>query len=166
LNLLSRILPLLLIALPLAGCAQNPAKPAYAPPDAGFSVQMPAPPREQQGQNGAHIYGCEANGKAYLVSYSELPAAVRSVSPERLLDAARDSLVRSGKASVTKEEKTTLDGRPARDMRLKTREGYYMRLKMVVSGSRLYQVGAVTAMDKSDAPEIDAFINSFHFTGK
>jgi hypothetical protein len=183
LNLLSRSGPPLALLL-LIGCAHTPsahtpsaqtaapaapaAAPSLAPAGGGFAVDMPGTPREAGGANGNHIFASEVNGMAYVVSYADMPPRI-VVTPdtmESLLDATRDSIIHNGHAQVLAEQRTTLDGHPARELHLKTKEGYYMQIKLAFLGSRLYQVGAVTASENSSAPEIPRFIGSFRFTAK
>ena len=173
-NLLSRISPLLALLL-LIGCAhtppaaQAPAAPAtLAPAGGGFAVDMPGTPKQTPAANGNHVFASEVNGVAYIVSYADVPPQVQ-VNPKNmqgLLDATRESIVNNGHAEVVAEKQTTLDGEPARELHLKTKEGYFMRLKIGFLGSRLYQVGAVTSQEHAAAPEIARFIDSFRFTAR
>ena len=167
LKTLLRLAPLFLSML-LLGCAQNPPRPAFAPAGAGFSVQMPGTPQERTNPNGTHMYAAQVGKLAYIVGYHDLPPRVRPTASirERVFDASRDAMTGQGGAKLLGEQDTTLDGHPGREMKLKTREGYFMQLKTAFNGSRLYQVSVVTPMDESTAPEIKRFIDSFHFTGK
>lgn len=169
-KLLYRLAPLFLSTL-LIGCAQMPAQSSvklgktFAPAGAGFSVSMPGKPKARVNPNGAHMYAVQVGKLAYIVGYDDIPQRIKLTDKvrERIFDASRDMMVKKGGAKVLSEHEATLDGHPGRELAIKTREGYYMRLRTAFSGSRLYQVSVVTPMDHSDAPEIDAFINSFRF---
>lgn len=171
LKTLFRLAPLLLSAL-LFGCAQNPpktepAKPGFAPAGGGFSAQMPAT-KERISADGTHMFAVQVGNLAYVVGYNELPADLKLTASirKRLMDTSRDNMVRKAGTIVLSEQETTLDGRPARDMRMEPRKGYYMRLENAFNAHRLYHVGVVAPMGQSKAPEIAEFINSFRFTGK
>lgn len=161
---LLRLAPLFLFML-LIGCAQNPAKPAFAPAGAGFSVQMPGTPQERTNPNGTRMYAVQVGKLAYIVGYRDLLPRVKPTASvrERVFDAWRNEMTGQGGAKLLGEQETTLDGHPGRELRLKMREGYFMQLKTAFSGSRLYQVSVVTPMDESTAPEINRFIDSFRF---
>lgn len=168
-KLLYRLAPLFLSIL-LIGCAQPPIKigKTFSPAGAGFSVEMPGKPKARTNPNGAHMYAVQAGKLAYIVVYDDLPKRMgdSESAREHTFDASRDILVKKGGAKVLSEHKATLDGHPGRELTLKTREGFFMRIKTAFSGSRLYQVSVVTPMNRSSAPEIDAFIDSFRFTGR
>jgi hypothetical protein len=167
LNLLPGIFSLI-AALLLAGCAENPPKPAFAPAGAGFSVQMPGAPQERTDPNGTHMYIGGSGKLAYIVGYHDLPPRIKPAASvrQRAFDASRDALTIHGGANLLSEQDTTLDGRPGREVKLKLRDGYFMQLKTAFNGTRLYQVSVVAPMDESTAPEIERFIDSFRFTGK
>lgn len=162
----------LLAALLLAGCAQNPGQsaangaPAYAPQGGGFTVQMPGPAQEQTDPNGTHMFLSEVNGKAFIVGYTDFGnhLKVTKANADMLLDAARNGMVQNAHSKVISETKITFQGHPGRDLKLMTKEGYFMQLKMVLSDTRLYQVGVATPKDEANSPEIKKFIDSFRLT--
>ncbi len=175
-NPLTRISPLLALLL-LIGCAHNPPAPqtkapdqtaaaSLAPAGAGFSVSMPGTPKESTAPNGNHVFASEVNGLAYIVSYADMPPRIVATpgNMQALLDATRNSIVLNGHAKVLQELHTTLDGQPASELHLKTKEGYFMRLKLAFLGGRLYQIGVVTSGENASSPAIAQFIDSFHFT--
>ncbi|HEY5993606.1 MAG TPA: hypothetical protein VIU46_03300 [Gallionellaceae bacterium] len=151
------------VALSLAGCAQNPVT-SLAPADGGFTVQMPGKVKEDAATKGTRMFLSEVDGIGFLVSYTDFGQRLKSLSPDQMLDAARNGMV-SSKNKVISEEKINFEGRPGRDLRLITRNGFHMRLKLVLTETRLYQVGAAAPKDKASSPDIDQFIESFHFTG-
>lgn len=164
LKTLLRLAPLFLSML-LIGCAENPPRPAFAPAGAGFSVQMPGTPQAHINPDGAHMYAVQVGKMAYIVGYRDLPPRIKPTASvrERVFDAWRDEMTSQGGATLLSEQNTTLDGHPGREMKLNMREGYFMQLKTAFNGSRLYHVGVVTPMDESTAPEVERFIDSFHF---
>ncbi len=156
-------------ALLLAGCAQNPSGSAggsaYAPSGGGFSVQMPGPVQEQTDPNGTHMFLSEVNGKAFIVGYTEFGShlKVTKSNADMLLDAARNGMVQNAQSKVASETRITFHGRPGRDYKLVTKEGYIMHLRMILAETRLYQVGVAAPKEDANSPEIKKFIDSFRF---
>ncbi len=160
---LYRLAPFLLSLL-LLGCAQNPA--AFSPANSGFTVAMPGTAKEQTTESGGHIYASEDDQNAYIVSYTDFSDAKQTpANVQRMLDGARNGATSNG-GKLLSEKKITYEGYPGRDLRLKTKGGNFMRLRIFMANGKLYQVGVVTDPDKSEAPIVDQFINSFHFTAK
>ncbi len=161
---ISRLVPALAILL-LAACAQNPVS-AFSPAHSGFTVQMPGTANEQTTERGGHIYTTEVDGKAYIVSYSDLAPRVKvtRANVQQILDNARGGAVSDNK--LLSEKKVTVEGHPGRDLGLQLKSGHYMRLRVMIADSTLYQVGVVAEMGQANAPEIAKFIDSFHFTPK
>lgn len=166
-----------LAALLLIGCAQggphaavsaSASSPApFAPKDGGYTVNMPGSPKEAMDE-GAHMATSGDDDRFYMVRYKELdePVSETGAHAQRLLDrAARTWAEDEGRRAVW-QKKTHIDGHPARDLLVKTKDGDYMRVRIALKGSRLYQVLAVTGRDDPHAAKVAPFIDSFHFTGK
>ncbi len=160
---LYRLIPFLLSLL-LLGCAQNPA--AFSPANSGFTVAMPGTAKEQTTDGGGHIFSCDDGQNAYVVSYADFSDAKQTpASVQRMLDGARNGQASNGNRLLS-EKKITYEGYPGRDLRLKTKGGNFMRLRIFMANGKLYQVGVVTDPDKSEVPAVDQFISSFHLTAK
>ena len=144
-------------------CLPNSAS-AFAPAHCDFTVDLPQPAHEEVTKFGGHIYSAEHDGNGYVASCSDLSQRVKvtKANVEEFLDRARDGATDG--ATLISERKMSIEGHPARDLRIKTGDGYFMRLRLIMSGSRLYQVGFVTQPDKADMPEIETYLNSFHLS--
>ncbi len=151
----------------LAGCAQAPTGSSFAPPGGGFSVQMPGPVEQQTDENGTHMFLTGVDNDAYIVAYTDLGQNPRAneTNADEVLDGATRGLLADGKRKLISEQKITVEGHPGRDLRTITKSGFHTRFKIIVKGSRLYQIGVVTPKDKDSTLDTTPFFNSFHFTG-
>lgn len=153
-------------ALLLAGCASSP--PAFSPADSGFSVAMPGTPQEKSDKKGTHIFVSEVNGKGYIVGYTDFGHMVKAnkSNADIMLDATRNGIINGARSKLVSEQKIEVEGHPGRDLHLITKEGFAMHLKLILTETRLYQVGVAAPQKDKDAPEIDQYIDSFRFTAK
>lgn len=169
LKTLFRFAPLFLSAF-LIGCAQNPAKSggagAFAPSGGGFTVNMPAAPKAQTASHGTRVYTTEVEGRAYIVSYTDLGSSDKHLNDAqigRVLNGAIKGVTSNGSHLLSRKN-IHMDGHAARDLRLRLKSGHFMRLRITLVGRRLFQVGVVTDMKDSHAPQIRKFLRSFHIT--
>jgi hypothetical protein len=164
-KLLARLMPVLLVALLLIACSREP----FSPEDGGFSVQMPRTPEEQSkvletpiGPVKLNMYLCKSGNWVYIVGYSDYERLEGDV--EDLLDGARDGALKIGNNKLISEDSVSLDGNPGRELRMEAPNGLRMRVKIILAGSRLYQVGVVTPKNDSYSSRIEKYLSSFHLT--
>lgn len=112
------------------------------------------------------MYASQADGRAYIVGYTDSPNFTGGMPVDAVLDAVRDSALESSAFKLLSESPVTVDGHPGRDIRMQNPAGYTMRLKLALAGSRMYQVAVATRNEDAAAPEIDAYLQSFHVTGR
>ena len=153
-------------ALLFVGCASAP--PSFSPPDSGFSVAMPGKPQEKTDKKGTHIFVSEVEGKGYIVGYTDFGHLVKAnkSNSDIMLDATRNGVINGAHSKLVSEQKIEVDGHPGRDLHLITKEGFAMHLKLILTETRLYQVGVAAPPKDANAPEIDRFIDSFRFTAQ
>ncbi len=162
----SRLTPFL-VALLLVGCAQNPSA-SFSPADSGFAVAMPGKVQEHTDKNNSHIFVSEVEGKGYLVGYTDFGHMVKAnkANSDIMLDATRNGIINGAHSKLVSEKKITMEGHPGRDLHLITKEGYAMHLKLILTETRLYQVGVAAPPKDANAPEVEQFIDSFRFTAQ
>jgi hypothetical protein len=153
------------IALLMVACSREP----FSPEGGGFSVQMPRTPEEQSkvldtpaGPLKLNMYLCKAGKWVYMVGYAE-HEKLRG-DAEEILDGARNGAVKIGNNKLISEDTISLDGHPGRELRMEAPNGLRMRLKIILAGNRLYQVGVVTPKNDSYSPRIEKYLTSFRLT--
>lgn len=135
----------------------------------GFTVALPRPPRRMEQPietpNGTVVltsYMVEYADAAFAVFYSPRP------SPEALdetLDKARDGVVANLGGKLVSEERVTVGGVPARDLRIATPDGSTSVVsRLILTDERMYQLTTVMPKANADHPAIGWFFGSFAFT--
>jgi hypothetical protein len=103
---------------------------------------------------------------ASVLAYTDLPPrSFVGRTAQKILEDGRDGALESGKATLEKQQQTTLQGYPSLIMYSSaTIEGrpVYVRFQFVLAQPRTYQVGFLT-YDRAmlDGPEIQAYFKSF-----
>jgi hypothetical protein len=151
----------------LVACSSS--REPFSPEGGGFSVQMPRTPEEQSkvldtpaGPLKLNMYLCKAGNWVYMVGYTEHEKL--GGDAEEILDGARNGAVKIGNSKLISEDSISLDGNPGRDLRMEAPNGLRMRVKIILAGNRLYQVGVVTPKNDSYSPRIEKFLTSFRLT--
>jgi TonB family protein len=94
----------------------------------------------------------------YAIFYADYPQSLEDPSKSKqALDGARDEGVRNVKGRVLEEKDITLEAHPGRYLRIEAANGLTIRSKLILVGSRLYNL-AVFTYDK----EAPAAILTFH----
>lgn len=167
-RIFARLTPFI-AALLLIGCAQGPqhAGGPYAPDGGGYAVNMPGSPKESA-DGAAHMAQSTYDEKFYMVRYKELEGPVNESGPQaqHMLDRAAQTWASDDGRHLVWEKKAKIDGHPARDLLVRSKDGPYMRIRLAITSTRFYQVIAVTDSDDKQAARVAPFINSFHFTAK
>lgn len=134
---------------------------SYAPPGEGFSVDFPGSPQQQTDVVRDYTittYVHRSDECEYYVGLCNFPQEL-GLDANELLDIVTSGILKQ--ATLVSEEKGTVDGHPARYLRLES-SGKEVRWKICLAGNRLFQVGVATNRDGANAREVEKFINSFH----
>lgn len=157
-----------LVALAATASAQQKL---HTSADGKFSVAFPGQPRETPktaatavGEVQVNVFTyANADGNAFMVSYSDFPAAATKPDNHKtLFDGVRDGIKgRDGKVAAG-EKDFKLGELPGREFVVekgKTR----IKMRVVVSGNRVYQVAAI-GTEKFANDEGTKFLDSFSIT--
>jgi TonB family protein len=157
--------------LPLLVIAQEPAKQitgappeskpeswqTFTSPEGRFSAEFPGVPSSSDQPAGPsrsmlHMYSVGTLA-AYGVSYFDFTTAVGPDAARNALDTAVQGLIKDyGSDNLTISE-IELVGKPARFLTKRLANGYTLRVKAVVVGSRQYQITSVVPKQEAIGPE-------------
>lgn len=134
--------------------------------EGGFAALMPAKPRyEARTLVGApavtmHLWSARAANSVFGVGYADYPAVDAAI-----LDGTRDALAKNIGGRVLEEKPLVQSGLPGRDF---VAEGGTTRLRarLLVSGTRLYQLAVLGERNAVAAADIDLFLSSFQPLGR
>ncbi|MFO0822222.1 MAG: hypothetical protein U0792_03750 [Gemmataceae bacterium] len=103
-------------------------------------------------------------GTSFMVTYVDTPAEVAKLPAEGRLDKVRDGN-KGTDGKVTSDKPLTLgaEKHPGRDVLIEKPEGC-IRNRIVIAGTRLYQVMVQGPKDVVTSPSADRFIDSFEIT--
>lgn len=166
---MTRLAAALAVLLPAAAPAADP----YAPKGGRFTVKFPGAPKEstQKAKSPAGELAvfsatyATADGNAYLVSYTDLPAgAATAADRDAVYDAARDAIKgKDGKVLSEKGVEAGADKLPARDVEVE-KGRQRLRFRFVLRDDRLYQVAVVGTPAFAGGKDAAAFLASFELT--
>jgi hypothetical protein len=156
--------------------AQADPKPAahwqeYKSAEGGFRVEMPAKPMEDvknlPSAPNHKMYAMNVNfGAGGMLAVASDLAADRAADPEKLLDFARDTALKSMNAAAVNEKKEMLGRFPARRLDYAMSSGFGGTMRLVISGNRLYQVNVIGPAGYAATPEARRFLDSFALTSR
>lgn len=165
----SRLITFFILLLILAACGRKP----FSPEGSGFTVEMPCDPEQQSttietpaGSIKLIVYLCRTSDRAYLAGYSDYPLADMKGKVEPFLDGAREGALKSGNNRLISERSISLDGRPGRELHMEAPNGLRLRVRMILAGNRLYQVGVVSPKIDAESPETGKYLDSFRLIGR
>ena len=150
--------------------ADEPAE--YSSTDGKFTIKFKESPQESEkdvpteiGDLKMHMFMYEeSNTKAYMVAYSDYPAALIEKSDAKtLLQGSKEGVTGQFQASITDEKSSKFQGSECIDFAASGPQ-YHTAYKLVLAGNRLYQVGILQTGGPVDADDIDKFIGSFKIT--
>jgi len=145
----------------------------YTPSDGSFVALFPVTPTKATktvntaiGPMDITIYAASELSLAYSVAVVDYPADhVQQVGAAGLLDSARDGAVANTQGTLLSEEILNIRGNPGRELKVSAAGGKgTARCKLVLVGNRLFQVIVAGPSDKSYAPEVRRFLDSFSFS--
>jgi hypothetical protein len=147
----------------------------FVPSEGGYTVLLPGTPKEKimkadssRGQIDVPVVMAEHKGVVYTVLHQE-DADIPPARRDRYLDGLVDGHVRSRRGRLTASAKITWEERPGRDATIETpragdKAASVTRLRLILVGSRCYELMVVSAKDRATAidPEVQRFFGSFH----
>ena len=165
---------LLIGMLAIAGCNASSVKLAPFASEAGkFSISAPTDLEESQqsvqtpvGPIDIHTFTAETKESAFVVAYSDYPAAIVTESdPQMLLDSSRDGAISNLRGTLVQEEKIELESHPGRSLLInattETGEPAVIDARIYLVNNRLYQILVVTPEKDTDPIKAAEFLNSF-----
>jgi uncharacterized protein YbaP (TraB family) len=111
----------------------------------------------------------------YQVSYIVLPREINAAVQTKMYDAVAADLVKKSHGTLIRNYATTQQGRPARQVDIKTivtqkvgmkPQAVLMRLKMVAAGKRFYMIGGTGTAAWLSSPAVVDFMNSLSIRGE
>ncbi len=169
---INRCLLLFVLTL-LAACAGESWK-EFNSAEGAFSFLMPKnPSRETQTLNTPlgpieiHFFSAELADAAYVVGYSDYPAAfVAQSNPVIVLNGARDVAVANVQGKLVSERVIFIGGYPGRELRIEISDGEIIAVSRIfMVKNRLYQVMALMPAEQFSADEITTYLDSFTLNG-
>jgi hypothetical protein len=160
----------------LGGPALRPARMNWqtsSRPDAGFSVEMPAEPKDLQvpayNEAGSTepvkmIFANPDGQTTFAVTWEDNPpvARVNKRIPDKTLDAARDGMLSRTQTVLDSETKVTAGGYPARDVNAHNAGGGVLNVRLIYTGERMYALMALfPAPSARREQDVIRFFNSF-----
>ncbi len=155
-----------LIALLAVACSLELDWRELRSAEGGFAALMPAKPRYEVrtlvGAPGVtmHLWSARAADSVFGVGYADYAAADAT-----LLDSTRDALVKNIGGRVLEEKPLVQGGLPGRDF-VAERGATRLRARLLVSGTRLYQLAVLGEQNAVAAADIDLFLSSFQPLGR
>jgi hypothetical protein len=105
----------------------------------------------------------DSTDATYDVTFNDYPKdAVKRLTSAKLLDTVRDGLMFQAKGHLASERPVTQGKFPARELEIMAEDGTLYRIRLLLVGSRLYQL---TALARPPAkPDEQRFFRSFQIT--
>jgi hypothetical protein len=156
----SRKAPLLVALLALA-CSLELDWRELKSTEGGFAALMPAKPRyEVRALIGApavtmHLWSARAANSVFGVGYADYPGL-----DDAALGRTRDALVKNIGGHLLEERLLVQGGFPGRDFVAESGSNR-LRVRLLVSGTRVYQLAVLGERNAVAAADIDLFLSSF-----
>lgn len=161
---------LVLVLFSISSCTNTAEWREFVGPDGDFSVQLPGDPQEttqeyetDSGLITIHLFTFPLNKFAFITAYSDYPAElIQSKGIETVLNNARDGAIANTEGKLIEEKVFDLNGYPGRFLTVASPDGSGIaQAKLVLVGTRLYQVFVAGPEDQQNAPEISTYMDSF-----
>jgi hypothetical protein len=161
---------LILLALILsASCARTPKYEwtNFSSPDGAFTVSLPGKVeithKATQSKTGGNFTSYSAatkasNRAAYGCAWWE-DASLKGMSADEMLDHVRDSSM----GKVVHESRLTVQGRPARELRVESAPNTAIDNRIILDGRKIYTLFVVNTERRRDEANIRRFFDSFQF---
>jgi hypothetical protein len=150
-----------LVAFLALGCSPELDWRELKSTDGGFSALMPAKPRyEVRKLSGApavamHLWSARAAKSVFGVGYADYPAVNL-----RILDSTRDALVKNMGGRLLEQRPLEQSGLAGCEFVAESGD-VLLRVRLLVSGARLYQLAVLGERDAVAAADIELFLSSF-----
>ena len=147
-----------------------PTWKSFAPPGAGFDIQLPGTPTEKRqtlrtplGNGELRIFTLSHKGGALAIGVTEFPeSALTDTTDDQRLNQARDGAVLQSKAKIRWEKKVLVDKVPGRELLLGADGASSATLLILAADrNRLYQILAIGDTAFLEGPETSRFLESF-----
>jgi hypothetical protein len=164
---------LALMGLTAAASAADPAWETFTSKEGKYSIALPGKVKEKTVDNGVTTVRSillEGKDLLYTLAAGDIPNVEESSKEAGFADAwltrQRDRAVQKGK--LLKEEKVTLDEKyPGRDLTIEpTDKDNLIRIRMVMSGKRFYQITVTGPKKAVESEDADKFLKSFKIVDK
>jgi hypothetical protein len=145
--------------------------------DGGFSLRLPAQPKEQRqpvqtdaGPVEAIMYLVEAGNTAFGAGFSDFPDSTAGADPEAVLAGARDGAANNVNGTVVDERPIELNGFPGLEFAVEIPEassvsgGARYRARLFLVNNRLYQVIYVAPTADESSADYQKLFDSFQLT--
>lgn len=140
----------------------------YRRDDFGFRIEMPGKPTietEESSEADMPVKSTSAELDVDDVLYSVVhdqygKGALASRPIDPWLDESRDLIQKILGVKVTREERLTMNGFPAREIVFET-DGFHAVIRIVVLGDRTVKVGAIGHEPLKGKPAVERFLRSF-----
>jgi hypothetical protein len=126
----------------------------FVRPDDGFSVDLPADPKDLQvpafnevgGAEPVHMLVASRDGETtFAVTWQDNPPIMRinNQAPERTLSMARDGMLARTHTTILSESRSLQHGNPSLDVSARNAQGGVLKASLTLSGTRLYVLMAL-----------------------
>ena len=138
----------------------------FAPPGGGFSVMVPAEPKELESPPvkdfTAHAFGMAVDNAVYVICYGDYAPGIHLNTDAELL-ANRDNFLKGLNGTAGSTSKIALDGHAGIEFTGESAE-YTFESRVYLSGNRVYQVAVgVRKGGPDNAASSARFLKSFAF---
>lgn len=137
-----------------------------APTGGGFSVTMPAQPKEETKVDdvfSSHSFSMMTDKTVYIVEYGDYAPSVRLDVPGELA-ANRDNFVKGIDGKLLESKEVTLNGRPGLEFTAESSQ-LSAKSRVYLFGNRVWMIAAAVLKGTTDTENVDRFFASFAFTG-
>jgi len=146
----------------------TPLKP-FDSPDGTFKALLPGKVTEHSETVNTPVgpivykaYAAKAKHHEFSIGCSDYPpGVVENSDPRAMLDGARDGAVRNVEGRLLSETIIEMQGCPGRVLRVEVGAGHIVVQKVVLAGSRMYQVIAVCSKGHSLDRKVSDVLDSF-----
>jgi hypothetical protein len=146
-------------------CAQSAGQwIKFAPPGGGFSVLLPAQPKEEiesKENFTAHLFTAKNERAIYIVGYGDYAPSMHLNVDDELL-ALRDNFARDFKAHLNNSRNITLNQNPGLEFTAENDQASF-KCRVYLAGNRVYRFAAIVFAGKDDPENVNKFLGSFAF---
>lgn len=138
---------------------------AYTYRSGNFRISLPGTPETRKER--VMTIKAKAEGTYYMVSFNQLEEpAMNQDDIREALRAGAQRYARSLNAEVERQGVSTLNGLPARELRLQSANGVYILYRIAVSQDRIYQLSVMSALDYPSEEKTRRFYESFELLSR